>query len=58
MYANTEAGADLTAVSPNSPHGTLETLLARQLHKAASLKAGLLIVAAYGSCLLQLAGLA
>jgi hypothetical protein len=35
-----------------------ETLLARQLHKAASLKAGLLIVAAYGSCLLQLAGLA
>lgn len=58
MYANTGAGPDLTAISSNSPHGMPETLLARQLHKAASLKAGLLIVAAYASCLLQLAGLA
>lgn len=59
MYTSTAgAGPDLTAVLPKPPHRTLKTVLARRLHKAASLKAGLLIIAAYGTCLMQLAGLA
>jgi hypothetical protein len=60
MTVNSEGacGDSTRIVSRNRKQETSNMPLARQFHKAASVTAALLIAAAYGSCLLQLAGLA